>query len=103
MGSEMCIRDSLQLLQLLTGKIAVAYKLIELDERSDGVVGQLFLLLFMVILVLSGSSLIISVLAEGWSNATQMLRRRRDTKQRLRTLDRFVEQATEQGWLHTPD
>lgn len=85
----------LQLLQLLTGKIAVAYKLIELDTRSNSFVGQMFLLLFMVVLVLSGSSLIISVLAEGWSNATEVLRRRRETKQRLRSLENFSRQAAE--------
>ena len=92
----------LQLLQFLTGKIAVAYKLIELDERSGGFVGQLFLLLFIVILVLSGSSLIISVLAEGWSNATEVLRRQRETKHRLRALDRFTKQALELELLKRP-
>jgi hypothetical protein len=89
------VSSFMQLLFLLTGKITVANELIALDTKSGSFVGQLFLLLFMIVLVLSGSSLIISVLAEGWSNATEVLRRRRETKQRLRSLHRFSRQAEE--------
>ena len=80
----------LQLLQLLTGRIVIAQRLIEVDSKKGSFVGRLFLFCYMILLVLSGSSLIISVLAESWSNATETLRRRRDTRREMRKAEKLA-------------
>ena len=54
-----------------------------------------FLFFYLFILVLSGSSIIIAVLTEGWSNATELLRHRSKQKRRLQRMEEYTRQARE--------
>jgi len=89
----------LVLLRLLTGDVTVAKQLVDHDLRHKEVIGQIFVFSYMVIVVLTGSSLIISVLADGWENSTLLLQRRAEQKRELRELEKVQRDAEEYKML----
>jgi len=66
---------------------------VENDEKKSYVLGRIFIFCYMIFVVLTGSSLIISVLAEGWENSTVMLKMRKQNKDELKELEKVQNDA----------
>ena len=85
----------IQLLQLLTGRVGVAQRLIEADAEEGSFRGQLFVFLYIIFVVLTGSSLVISVIVDGWENSTELILRRRAQQKELKELMKVQREAEE--------
>lgn len=89
----------LVLTQLLCGKVAIGMEIIDADARQGTVTGFIFILVYMFVVVLTGSSLIISIICEGWSNSTEMLTVQREHEAEVLRLKGIAQQAEELSLL----
>ena len=94
-GFETFWSSFIQLLQLLTGRVGVAQRLIEADAEQGSFLGQLFVFLYIIFVVLTGSSLVISVIVDGWENSTELILRRQAQQKELKELMKVQREAEE--------
>lgn len=87
------------IVQLMMGRITLAQELINYDSEFGGVNGMLFVFLLMIVGYLTTTSVIVAVLCDAWENSTEHLRRRREQKREMRSLEKMQRDLNEYNTL----